>query len=217
MFRNKLETVKTTITADFRNNPYSRPFLKLVNPESTQCSRLCKLSLKGHPPLSGLKLVGSRITHAAPRALLSLPLPMVSCSSANTPNAICTIISKQSPMRSTHQRIPPPSYLSHLAQSTPIIKGTHPARRLKAQICCWTNRSGVFIIMALIHWLTAFEYVDQAVNILSEIWCPQDVPSFFKAPSKGSPRLLGMICSFSSTNHCLRWLYPPISSDLEPR
>ncbi len=32
-----------------------------------------------------------------------------------------------------------------------------------------------------------FEYVDQAVNILSEIWRPQDVPDVFKAPSKGSP------------------------------
>ena len=90
-------------------------------------------------------------------------------------------------MRSTHQRITPPSCPTHPTQSTTVIKGTHPTRRLKAQICCWTNRSGVFVISALIHWLTAFEYVDQAVNILSEIWRPQDVPDVFKAPSKGLP------------------------------
>ncbi len=90
-------------------------------------------------------------------------------------------------MRSTHQRTPLPSCPTHPTQSTTIIKGAHSTRRLKAQICCWTNRSGVFVISALVHWLTAFEYVDQAVNILSEIWRPQDVPDAFKAPSKGSP------------------------------
>ena len=90
-------------------------------------------------------------------------------------------------MRSTHQRITPPSCPTHPTQSTTVIKGTHPTRRLKAQICCWTNRSGVFVISALIHWLTAFEHVDQAVNILSEIRRPPDVPNVFKGQSKGSP------------------------------
>ncbi len=40
------------------------------------------------------------------------------------------------------------------------------------------------MLPALVHWLTVFEYVDQAIYILSEIWHPQDVPDVFKAPSK---------------------------------
>ena len=103
------------------------------------------------------------------------------------PNAFCSIISRQPPMQSTHQRIPPPSCPTHPTQSTPIIQGAHPTRRFQTQIYCWTNRSGVFVISAPIHWLTAFEYVGQAVNILSEIWRPQDVQDVFKAPSKVSP------------------------------
>ncbi|KJA20741.1 hypothetical protein HYPSUDRAFT_55896 [Hypholoma sublateritium FD-334 SS-4] len=104
---------------------------------------------------------------AAPSTPLALRSPTVSCSSANTPMPFvvpsqdsrqCDLPAKEL----LHPHIPPTPLNQPQTSKDPIQRDASKHK-------------------------FAAGLIDQAVNILSEIWRPQDVPDIFKAPSKGSP------------------------------